>query len=461
MPDLVIANATLVTPESVHPPTRITIGDGKILTVEPEPPGGRAATEAAGAEGNAEFIDARGRHVLPGLIDCHTHQGSFLPFEADLLTETRAAADGGITTVFHVILEQGSIVERLPYYLETVNRLATVDMHFWAACMTEEHLREIPRLRERGIRGFKFFLSYKGDEMKSVGIAGIDYAYLQKGLEAVAACDGVALVHVENYELLQLHKQRQLARNDFLSFCRSRPPICEEVDAFATCRMALEVGAELYLVHTGTAAVVDIANEFRARGLKLHLETGPRYLLIDETGTGLACPEEAITTPSYKPRENAERLWPALDRGEVNTVATDSAANLRAEKFSSGTVWKMQPSWQEMPTSFASMFTHGVAAGRLEFPRLVEAMSAAPARIFGLSAAKGAVVPGADADLVMVDTGATRVVERDAYSACDYTPYRGWRLRGWPVLTVVRGRVVMRDGQVTDASGWGRVVGLS
>jgi len=193
----------------------------------------------------------------------------------------------------------------------------------------------------------------------------------------------------------------------------------------------------------------------------VHLETGPRYLLIDENGTGLACPEEAITTPAYKSRDNADALWKALARGDLDTIATDSAANLRATKLASGSVWKLQPSWQEMPTAFATLFTHGVGTGRLQPSQLAQLMSAAPARIFGLHPAKGSLAPGADADLVMIDSDITYTVDRDPHSACDYTPYRGWQLRGRPVLTMVRGRVVMRQGQVTAASGWGRAVGLA
>lgn len=456
--DTVIRNARLATVEGEVREATIGIREGTIACVVSCE--GTTRLSRGDIPKSSRTIDASGRWVLPGLVDCHTHFGAFLPFEEDLVTETRAAAVGGVTTVFHVILEAGSILARLPYYLDAVRRLAVVDMHFWAACMTEEHLCEIPALRRRGIRGFKFFLSYKGDEMEDVGIYGIDYAYLQRGLEQVAACDGVAVVHAENYELLQLHKQRQVGRNDFESFCRSRPSICEEIDAYAACRMAQEAGAELYLVHIGSADVVDIVRRFRRRGVRVYVETSPRYLLIDETGTGLAEPELALTTPSYKPAGHRERLWTAVGEGAVDTVATDSAANTLGEKVGAGSVWRAQPSWQEMPTSLASMMTHGVNQDRVTMSQLTALMSTNAARIFGLYPRKGSVVEGADADLVIADDEATRTVERCAHSACDYTPYEGRSLTGWPVLTMVRGNVVMDEGAITEGPGLGRAIGV-
>ena len=224
--DVIITNGTFVTPwETID---RVTLGiEGEKISF----------IQRNGALPKAKrVIDAQNRHVLPGIIDCHTHFGAFLPYEEDVMSETKADAAGGVTTVFHVILERGSIYDRIPYYMETTKRLATVDMSFWAACMTENHLGEIEKCRKRGVRGFKFFMAYKGDEMKKVGISGIDLAYLYRGMERIEAAGGVALVHAENYEVLQLYRQRYGHSSDFQAFCRSRPPLCEEIDADSACR---------------------------------------------------------------------------------------------------------------------------------------------------------------------------------------------------------------------------------
>lgn len=450
--DTLVKNATLVTPWSTLTNVSIGIDGEKVIGVFQK----EAKFQAD------HIIDAKDKYVLPGLVDCHTHFGAFLPFEEDLLTETRAAAYGGITTVFHVILEQDSIVDRIPYYVDAVDRLASVDMHFWAACMTQKHIEEIPACRGKGIKGFKFFMAYKGNEMEKVGIFGIDLAYLLQGMTAIQKADGIALVHAENYELLQHYKKLHGHENSFQAFCRSRPPICEEVDADSACRLAEKAGAALYIVHVGSGKVVDIANRYRARGNKVYLETSPRYLVIDHNGGALAHPEYALTTPAYKSPEDTKRLWQGIHDGEIDCVATDSAANQLKVKMGEGNLWKTQLSWQEMLTSLPMMMTKGVHEGHMTINQLVALCAYHPAKIYGLYPQKGIIQPGADADLIIVDPDEEAPVTAAKYpSACDYSPYEGMRLKGWPSLTMVRGKVVMENGKVNEGLKWGRVVGVS
>jgi len=449
--DVIITNGKLVTPWEIIDRVALGIKEGKISFVQRNGVAPKAK----------KVIDAQNNYILPGIIDCHTHFGAFLPYEDDVVSETKAAAAGGVTTVFHVILEQESIYDRIPYYVETTRQLATVDMSFWAACMTENHLVEIGKCRERGVKGFKFFMAYKGDEMKKVGISGIDLAYLYRGMEKIKAAGGIALVHAENYELLQLYRQRYLHANDFQAFCRSRPPLCEEIDADSACRIAEEVGVPLYIVHVGAGKVLDIADAFRKRGNPVYIETSPRYLMINHDGTGLQQPKLALTTPAYKPQKDLQRLWQGVTKNEIDCIATDSSANHLKEKLGDGTVWKMQLSWQEMPTLLPMMITEGVHKKRISLNQLVRLTSYQPAKIFGLYPQKGTLQPGADADLIIVDLEKKQNVAAELLpSACDYTPYEGWELKGWPLLTMVRGKVVMEKGSVHEASGWGRVAGV-
>lgn len=449
--DILIKNATLVTPWEIVPHAAIGIRGEKIAALYHQD----APVSAK------EVIDANGKYVLPGLIDCHNHFGAFLPFEKDVETETRAAAFGGVTTAFHVILESDSIANRIPYYLDAVNRLSSVDMHFWVACMTGKHLSEIPECRERGIKGFKFFMAYKGNEMEKVGIFGIDLPFLYEGMKIIKAVDGIALVHAENYEMLQYYKQQYQNQDDFKAFCKSRPPICEEIDAESACRLAAEAGAPLYIVHVGAGKVLDIVSRYRSRGNTVYLETSPRYLVIDNEGSGVLHPEVALTTPAYKSKADIGRLWCGIKAGEVDCVATDSAANLLEVKMGRGSVWQTQLSWQEMPTLLPMMITKGVYQNRMSLNEIVRLCSYNPAKIFGLYPQKGNILPGSDADLILLDIDREREVKASEFpSSCDYSPYEGWKLKGWPELAMVRGKIVMENGKVNEALKWGKSIGV-
>ncbi len=450
--DTLIINGKVVTHDEVFEGANIGISDGRIAFV-----GTQDVRPTA-----VETIDARGNYVLPGIVDAHCHFG--VPgqsFEDCVLKETKAAAFGGVTTAFHFILEP-NIYERLPYYAETVKRLATVDMGFQAVCSTRNHLEEIPRCHDAGLKAFKFLLAYKGGELKAVGIEGIDYAYLYKGMEAAGKVGAIVEIHAENWELLQLFKGRHSHENDFYSYCQGSPPICEEVDVYSACRMAEVTSCALYIVHVTAGNTLNIVNEFKGRKTNVYTETSPRYLNIDNRGTGLKRPLLAVGSPSVKSRSDIERLWVGLAAGEIDCIATDSGSvSYQVKGVDGGVPWKMFPGWQEMPTSLAMMISEGVNKNRITLPQLVTLMSCNPSRIFGIYPQKGALLPGSDADITIVDLSKKQKVRADLYvSSCDFTPYEDWELTGWPILTMVRGKVVMKDGKVMDASGWGRAVNL-
>jgi dihydropyrimidinase len=449
--DILITNGKLVTHEGIYDQMVVGISGEKIAFV--------------GADDHKfevkKTMDVGGNYILPGIIDIHTHFADFRPYEDDVLSETKGAAAGGITTIFNFIMELGSLCELLPQFKETTNRLATVDMGFHCACSTETHLNEIARCREIGIKGFKFFMSYKGDEMKPYGIQGIDLPYLYRGMEKVKQAGGIVQVHAENYDLIELFKERHIHKNDFYSFNLSRPAICQEIDAFTACSMAEKVGCPLYIVHVGAGNVLDIVKLFRARKNKVYIEAGPRWLNIDDKGTGLKRPELAIMTPAYYTKADAERVWDGLATGEVDTVGTDSGAMSYSDKVKDGVVWNMLPGWMETPTSLATMLSEGVNKNRITLPQLVTLMSYNPAKIFDLHPRKGEILPGSDADITVVDLDRKLRVKADLFpSANDFTPYEDWELKGWPILTMVRGKVVMEEGKVLDAVGWGKAVNL-
>ncbi|HOO40802.1 MAG TPA: amidohydrolase family protein [Syntrophales bacterium] len=451
-----ITNAKLIAPDGIIDGVSIAVENQKIAFLTSEKIGPNAG----------EIIDAKGNYVMPGIIDVHTHVGAFRPFEDDLKSESAAAAAGGVTTFYHYMLEglgspTGSMASRIDYYIDAVKRLSTVDIGFHGTCMTETHLEDIKKCADRGLKNHKFFMAYKGDEMRRVGIVGIDLPYLYRGMECIRDIGGMAMVHAENYELMKLFGKRY-SNNTFSDFNKSRPPITEAVDADTACRMSREVGVPLYIVHVGCGKVLDIANKFRNQGHPVYLETGPRYLNIDQEGKMCKKPWLAKTTPAYKTPEDMARLWEGIKNNEFNTVATDSACMNEKEHVGDGKIVKMLPSWQEMPTMLPMMLSEGYHKGRMSLNQIADYLCYNPAKLFGIYPQKGSLNPGSDADLIIVDIDKKqRVSGNMSPSYCDFSPYEGWELKGWPVMTMVRGKVVMKDGKVTGNPGWGRAVNLS
>jgi len=447
--DTLVTNGKLVTPDGIFSGMAIGISGEKIAFV-----GTKALAPKA-----AEVIDARGNYIMPGVIETHAHLGTNCPatFEDDALSETKAAAAGGVTTILHFIAERGSILERLPYYVSAVERLATVDVGFHSAIMLEHQLGEISELAKKGIKGFKFLMAYQGGELEALALFGVDYAFVYRGMELVKEAGGVAMVHAENYQLLKLFEDKYGIGNifdfdkernpdDFVPFQLSRPAMCVEIDAYAACRMAENAGVPLFIVHTTTGREIDIANSFRAGGQEVYVETCPHYLTFDYTGKGLKRPHLAMTTPAYQTRADMEALWEGIATGEVNAIGTDVD----------------DAAWDQMPTELAVTLSEGVNKKRITLPQLVIANSYSPARIFGLYPKKGALLPGSDADIIIVDLKKKVKVRADLFPGyCqDFNPYEDWELKGWPILTMVRGRVVMKEGKVTDDAGWGRVANV-
>jgi dihydroorotase-like cyclic amidohydrolase len=271
-----------------------------------------------------ETIDCNGNYIIPGVIEPHTHLGIEQSFQKDIISETRAAAGAGITTIFHFILEPDSICERLPFYFKAVEQFTTVDVGFHCACMREVHLQEMPELIKKGIRGFKFFLAYKGGEFEKEGIFGIDLGYLYRGMERAKEFGGIVQVHAENYELVKLFSKRYGQTNDFLAFQKSRPVIAVDVDAYTACRMAEQIGCPLYLVHINAVNIFDMVRGFRAKEQKIYIEVLTRTLTIDEEGSGIKKPELALRNLASLSRASIDKIWEAVRTGEVDCLATDS-----------------------------------------------------------------------------------------------------------------------------------------
>jgi dihydropyrimidinase len=453
--DLVVSGGQVVTADGVHD-ADVGIADGRI-----------AAIAAPGVLDGAERLDARGLHVFPGLIDPHAHPGNWRPFELDIAEETRAAAAGGITTILGTVkaprmgqpFKAMTTAEDVCSYDDVfdvaraaIDGRSHVDVGLSYVIMDDRHAREIPRYVEgHGVRSFKFFVGNRGPHPWSGAVGmpimsddGVHYL----GFREVARTGALAMIHAENQHVARvLHDELAGDGADIEAWAQHSPGWleAEAVDRAAT--FATQTGARLYTVHLtsreGVAAVT------RARGARPGMvfgETCPQYLALhDRHPAGLL----AKVAPPVHSREDNEALWRGLEDGTIDVVGTDHIHQSREHKVVDGDVWRTTVGVPGHETMLPVLLD----AERLPLERVAAVTSTNAARIFGLWPRKGAVAVGFDADLTLVDLKKRRVVRADELeTSADFTPFEGIELKGWPVLALLRGEVVMRDGASTDAT---------
>ena len=403
-------------------------------------------------------IDAGGRYVLPGLLDTHLHLGTAAQsFDGDCASESRHAVTGGVTTLLPFVITRGSYVEVLPEMQKAVAAGSLVDMVFHAIITREAQIEEIPRLaHEFGVRSFKTFMAYKGREISPSGIQGMGDDQIFSVFRQVAKIPGgIAIVHCENMEVIELHQQPFIAANrqDTAAWSDARPVFGELEAIRRMVAFAEAVGIELLIPHMG----VGLGSEFLrqkawGRG-RVATETCPHYLLFDkDTDRGVM----GKVNPPLRSVEHVEALWQRLADGTVDVLGSDHCPFTKAVKGTD--LWSARAgitggSAMILPV----LLTEGVRRGRLGIQRVVELTSANAARLFGLYPRKGALEVGSDADLVIVDLDREVKVDlRTLNSVVDFSPYEGWVARGWADTTIAGGQVVYEKGEVVAERPRGR-----
>ena len=404
----------------------------------------------------ARVIEAKGKLVMPGGVDPHTHVAA--PFADDLTSGSEAALAGGITTIgtFAMAGEGETMPAAVTRVAEASSRLAIADffLHGFSWPPTPAVAASLAGLRSAGQPSIKIFMPLEDFQRNLPGVIEL--------LEAAARADVVAMIHCEDHALLGAAARRLAAdgRTSLASYAESRPVIAEVAatnQAIALCEMT---GATCYLVHLSSERALDACRDARRRGLKLHVETRPLYLhLTEEKMQGSDAPLY-VGQPPLRTKQDSEALWAGLKDGSIDVLATDHAPWTRAQKLDPAlTITNLRPGVSDLQAMLPMFYSEGV--GKRDFPleRFVALTSTNAARIFGLYPRKGVIKEGADADLVIWDperAGTIRAAEDRSKS--DYSVYEGWEVRGWPVLTIRRGEVAYENFEVRELPGSGRVI---
>lgn len=412
------------------------------------------ASNGTGLSGVRE-IDARGKYVLPGRIDPHVHMlWPDWPVDEGIRTATRAAVAGGTTTVIHFIITAGSLLEHFDQMRSVFDANASSDGTFHAQITSELNVAEIPELARRGITSYKFSMAYRGAEAKPP-LQGMDDGLLFRGFREVGRLGpgAVALVHAENIEVyFVLRDELKASGRTDVRWTETRPPFCEAEAMGRAIVLAAAASCPLYIVHITIKEGATIVRDARARGRDVTGETCPQYLTLTKDTD----PVRAKINPPLREPADQEALWAGLADGTLSTVGSDHAATSLRHKQD---LWSATVGVPGVETALPILLSEGVNKGRIPLERLVEVTSLLPARTFGLYPRKGTLQIGSDADVVLVDLEETRTVDaNDLHQGSDYSPYEGMRLRGWPVLTLLRGRVVYEDGEIVATPGYGRFV---
>jgi dihydropyrimidinase len=409
-----------------------------------------------GAVGPADRdIDAHGKLVLPGCVDLHTHLASTPAWQPldDFEHGTRAAVAGGVTTIVSMVYqENGSLRAAIERGIRDAARaIADFAFHVVVTDPTPAARAEIPGLVRDGHAGLKVF-------MVTPRFAERTAEYLAV-YRAAAEAGALVAVHAEDHALIakrtaELHAAGRVGVEWFPD---SRPPEAEEIAVRQAVAHARETGAAMYLVHLSSRGALAALREADDR---VHGETRPLYLYLTRAQFRRRDAALWVGQPPLREAEDVAAVWAALADGTLDTVGTDHIPRLRAEKLAPGLSFDhIPPGVSNLETLLPMLYSEGVAKGRLTLARLVEVLASAPARIAGMYPRKGVLAEGSDADVVVFDPNVRRVVRAaELHSACDYDPYEGWDVTGWPEVVLSRGEVVFERGTVMGRPGRGRLV---
>lgn len=412
---------------------------------------------------DTQIIDAETLYVLPGGIDAHTH------FNIDVgiarscdtfFTGTRSAACGGTTTIVdHMGFGPAgcSLHHQLDvYHKDAKDSVIDYGFHGVIQHINDEILEEMYEMvHTEGISSFKYYLTY------GFMLQDKDAFRALRRLHEVGA---LTTVHPENDSTIALLKE-QFAKEKKLApiyHALSRPLQCEAEAIARTINLAEAAGhTPLYIVHLSNGLGLDYIRLAKAAGQKVWAETCPQYLLLDQRCYEREDGLKYVMSPPLRPYPELDKLWLGIDDGSIDTIATDHCSfTYMLQKQAGKYDFRACPNGAPgVETRMPLIFSEGVIKGRISINRFADLMSTNPAKLFGMYPQKGCLAVGSDADIVLLDPNRKVEIQHNIlHDNTDYTPFEGFVVTGWPVLTMSRGMIVAKDGQFTGVAGHGRFV---
>jgi len=452
--DLLIKNASISTPGGLITGS-IGVKDGMIAGIHENDSEIQAK----------ETIDASGLTVLPGLIDMHSHhrEGSSPGFEYKdtIYTATQQCAAGGVTTSVGMpnVTPPPNTLDLLKKQFAIYEKDAVVDWNFNPAPTI---LSEVPDMAKEGITAFKIFMVVDTgrDYPHMPGIGVHDHGKILEIMQACAAVNVPLMVHPHDQALMDVIEKEFWDRGerDALAYAKAyaaHDGVIWETAIATLLRLQKAAGCHLHILHTQTTGSVELIRQAKKNGQRVTCEINPWAVF-------LGCDWSAIqrlgsyALSYWVPEKNVPGLWEGLKDGTIDIIATDHAPHTKEEKEIGWTDgWKAHtgtPSTQ----FYLSLLLTAVSEGKISLERVVELTSTSPARLFNI-AKKGSILPGNYADLVLVDMNKEyEIRDEDVLSLVGWSPYAGRKVKGKPIVTIVRGQTVYKDGKVVGKKGVGK-----
>jgi dihydropyrimidinase len=474
MLDLVVRGGRVITPWGVGAWDVAVQGEAIVAIAEP----GQLTRDIG------RIIDATGKVVIPGAIEPHTHASMPLPYPGVRAQGLRAASPdvisracvfGGTTTIVDFANWRPGI--DLSGAIEDKDRLyrghSYADYTFHAVLVgmgTEgatpergvplplELIDQVPELIQAGFNTVKVWTTNATTQRPR---QMTDFGHVWAIMERVASAGGVLAVHAEDEDIVMYMYRRLHAEGrtgtEFLHEAHSN--LSEDLSFRRVVRLAERTGCAIYLMHVSAREGVEAIAEARRRGQPVYGETLHHYASF--TSDVYRTPEGPLyhTYPSLKSREDADALWHGLLKGPISTIATDVLFCPRPVKLGGRTIEDTVGGNAGTEERVGITWTEGVVKRGMSLERFVDVTSANAARICGMYPKKGALVPGSDADIVLIDPTIRKRLGVADLHAADHSVWEGWEIHGWPVTTILRGKIVVEDGKLTGDLSDGRLIG--
>ena len=461
--DSVIVDSHIVLPSGIVD-KNIVIDEGKILELTNDIP----------ACDNK--INASGLISIPGPIDTHVHYGVYSPIDQAAITESHAAAIGGITTMMRMLRLGGSYQKDLTEQLDASTNSHYIDYAIHASIFNNDQINEMEYCTQKGITSFKLYMNLGSD----VGHVYMDMApnstrlfdahvdvtnkIVKNTVKRAAELQCPVLVHAEDYESCAcgIKTAREKNQDGLDAWSKSRSPEFEAKAISTVSEYAREFGCTIYFVHIGSAVALEQIKKEKQKGTRIFVESCPHYMTLSyEKQQGYL----AKVMPPIRSESDVAAVWKAIASNEINSIGTDHVANQLKLKLGGGksnnddNVWSALAGFPGIGTVLPILLSQGVNRGKISLEHLVHLTSYNAANIFGMYPQKGSLEKGFDADVTIIDLKLEKKADNKLFGGfSDYLVYDGWNLKGWPVKTMVRGKMVAEDFKVIGKKGHGRLV---